>query len=155
MSEQYFSNEVKIACEPNLIFDYVTNPNRWHEWYPSSEPSNDEYVANEVGHKFEIVTVQKPISILPLSIRKTLNYTVSKFEYAKTWEINTSSNLLGSITTYTLTPIKEGTLFKREFRYTTRGWLSILEPILLRKSIISQAFVGMSNLKEIIESENA
>ncbi|GAA6133212.1 hypothetical protein NBRC116188_00010 [Oceaniserpentilla sp. 4NH20-0058] len=144
---------MEIACDPKLIFDYVTNSNRWHEWYPSSEPSNEQYFANEVGHKFEIVTVQKPISILPFLIKKTLSYTVSKLEYGKIWQIHASSDLIDSITTYTLTPIKEGTLFKREFRYTTRGWLSILEPVLLRKNIIFQASAGLNNLKEIIESE--
>ncbi len=155
MSAQYFSNEVQIDCDPKSVFEYVTNPNRWHEWYPSSQPSNKEYITSEVGQKFEIVTVQKPIKLLPFKIKKALTYTVSKSEHARIWEITATSDLVDSTTSYTLTPIANGTAFKREFRYITKSWLKIIEPILLRKSIVAQARVGLENLKARVELENA
>lgn len=154
MSDKYFSHEVEIACDPETIFEYVTNPNRWHEWYPSSQPTNEEYKAQETGQKFEILTVQRPIKALPFEITKQLAYTVIKSEPASIWEISASSDLVNSTTTYTLQKIKKGTLFKREFKYTTKGWLKIIEPILLRKSIFSQAGEGLNNLKARIESES-
>ncbi|SDU15900.1 SRPBCC family protein [Halopseudomonas salegens] len=155
MSAQHFLNEVQIVCDPESVFEYVTNPNRWHEWYPSSQPSNKEYRASEVGQTFEIVTVQKPIKLLPFTIKKALTYTVYKSEYAKIWEVTATSSLVDSTTSYTLTPIANGTSFKREFRYVTKSWLKIIEPIFLRKSIIAQARVGLNNLKARVESENA
>ncbi|WP_439135455.1 SRPBCC family protein [Pseudomaricurvus sp.] len=155
MSEQYFSNEVQIVSDPGSVFEYVTNPNKWYEWYPSSLRSDKEYRASEVGQKFEIFTVQKPIKLLPVTVKKALNYTVSKSDYGKTWEITATSDLVESTTTYTLTPTKAGTLFKREFRYTTKSWLKIIEPVLLRKSIISQARLGLNNLKKRVELETA
>jgi hypothetical protein len=154
MSTQHFSNEVQIDCDPKSIFDYVTNPNKWHEWYPSSQPSNKEYRASEVGQTFEIVTVQKPITSLPFTIKKTLTYTVSKSEHARIWEITATSDLVDSTTSYTLTPLANGTSFKREFRYVTKSWLKIIEPISLRKSIIAQARAGLDNLKARVELEN-
>ncbi len=155
MSTQHFVNEVQINCDPESVFEYVTNPDRWHEWYPSSQPSDKEQRASEVGQKFEIVTVQKPIKLIPFTIKKTLTYTVSKSEHARSWEINATSDLVDSTTSYTLTPLANGTSFKREFRYVTKSWLTIVEPILLRKSIIAQARAGLNNLKAMVESKSA
>lgn len=150
MASRQFFHEITIACRPEAAFDYLTNPNRWHEW-TASLPAKLDVEPQIPGRHFEVKTVQRPLKFLPIKVARLLRCTVSKSDRPYLWEVEAESTLVSAITSYTLSQAEEGTILKRQFSYTTKGWLRYAEPLLFRRRIMSQARQSLEKLRQNVE----
>lgn len=151
MASHQFFHEITIQCDPEAVFDYVTDPNRWHEWFSSSLPANLVVEAQTPGESFEVKTAQRLLKFAPFKLVRSLHCTISKSDRPYLWEVEAESALVSAVTSYTLSRAEEGTIFKRQFHYTTKGWLSYAEPLFFRRRIASQARESLEKLKEKLE----
>lgn len=153
MATQQFFHETTIACEPEVVFDYITAPRHWHEWFSSSLPSRVKVEAQRAGQRFEMMTAQRPLGFAPFKLPYPLHCTVSKSDRPYLWEVEAESDLVTAVTSYTLSHTEEGSIVKRQFRYATKGWLRYAEPLLFRKWIVSQASQSLEKLKKNLERD--
>lgn len=151
MASQQFFHDITIACDAISVFDYVTDPRCWHEWFSASLPITTDLNPQQTGERFPVKTVQRPIRLLPLGLSHTLLCTVCKCDRPYLWEISAESPLVDAITSYSLSHADSGTVLKRQFRYTTKRWLRYAEPVLFRKRVQRQARESLSNLKAVLE----
>lgn len=147
-------NSTEIFRAPSDVLDYVTRPARWYEWFPSAKESDIEDEVMRLGDTFSIVTIQKPFKGLSPKIEKLIHWKVTEYEESSAWRITSSSASIDLDVQYQLTQIENGTLFQRFFRYRPKGFLRLIEPIVLRKSFVNHANIALINLKKILE-ENA
>jgi len=146
-------NIIEIQRAPAQVFDYVTRPAKWHEWYPSSKESDLEDRVMLLGEDFSFVTIQKPFRVLPYRFEKTIDWTVKEYEEASVWRIVSASSSLNIDTQYSLSQTDTGTRFVRRSNYETKGVLKLVEPFGIRKSLVEHAGLAMDNLKSVIERD--
>ncbi|MCW8196603.1 SRPBCC family protein [Proteobacteria bacterium 005FR1] len=151
MMGQQFFHEITIACDTETVFDYVTDPVHWHEWFSSSLPDKRELNPQLAGEQFRVQTMQRPLSLLPLALSHSVVCTVCKCDRPYLWEVTAESPLVEAITSYSLSRSEEGTILKRQFRYTPRRWLRYAEPALFRRRVRQQARESLSRLKAALE----
>ncbi|MEX1032526.1 MAG: SRPBCC family protein [Cellvibrionaceae bacterium] len=151
MATRQVSHEVTIARDPEAIFDYITDPSRWHEWSPSYLPTNRSFRAQASGQQFDIVAKQPLLPLLPLKVTSTLHYVVSRTDRPYLWEVEADSDLVDIVTSYTLSRAEEGTVCKRHLRYATKHWLRYAEPLFLKTRIASRAQSSLEQLKMNLE----
>lgn len=150
MTSHQFFHEVTIACATEVVFDYITEPACWREWFSASLPTAQDINAQRTGEQFRMVTVQRPATTIPFSLKHTVTCRVCKCDRPYLWEVAAESKLVEAITSYTLSHAEEGTILKRHFRYTPRSWLRYAEPI-FRRRIREQAQASLANLKAALE----
>jgi len=148
-------NSIEIFRMPSEVMDYVTRPANWYEWYPSSKKTSIESKSMKLGDKFSIITIQKPFKGLFPAIEKSINWTVTEYIKDSNWRITSSSNSIELDTQYELIQTDNGTLFIRNFNYKPKGILRIVEPIALRKGLVSQADIALRNLKTVLERQTS
>ena len=144
-------NSIEINRSPSEVLDYVARPARWHEWFPSSRPADIENRVMIKGDSFSVITVQKPLMGLLPAVQKNIKWTVLDYKDATAWRIASTSSSIDVETEYHLSPTKNGTLFKRSFRYSAKGLLRIIEPIALRRELKLSAAQALFNVKESLE----
>lgn len=152
MASQQFFHEITIACDTESVFDYVTDPAYWHEWFSASLPTEGDLDPKSAGEQFRVLTVQRPIKLLPLTLSHSVLCTVCKCDRPYLWEVTAESPLVEAITSYSLSRSEEGTILKRQFRYTPRRWLRYAEPALFRRRVRHQARESLSRLKMALET---
>ncbi|MGQ9427547.1 SRPBCC family protein [Gilvimarinus sp. F26214L] len=155
MATHQFFHEITIAREPEVVFDYVTDPKRWHEWFSLSTPPTVETDGQTPGDRFTVRTVRRGPQFLPFSLVRSVCCTITKSDRPYLWELEAQSVILDAVTSYTLSHSEEGTVFKRQFSYTTKGWLRYVEPVLLRKAIAVQSRRSLERLRDKLQSESA
>lgn len=151
MPSRQFFHEITIACAPESVFDYVTDPNRWNEWFALTLPAKLDAEPQAPGQRFEMKTVQQLFKPLPIKLVRSVQCTICKSDRPYLWEVAAESGLVSTITSYTLSRADEGTILKRQFSYTTKGWLRYAEPVLFRRRIVSQAQKSLYRLKDKVE----
>lgn len=152
MASQQLFHEITIACDTEVVFDYVTDPVYWHEWFSASLPTEADFNPQLAGEQFRVQTVQRPVKLLPLTLSHSVLCTVCKCDRPYLWEVAAKSPLVEAITSYTLSRAEEGTILKRHFRYTPRRWLRYAEPALFRRRVRRQATESLSRLKTALEN---
>lgn len=151
-SHQYF-HEVTVAREPEAVFDYVTNPNRWHEWFSASRPARIDLDPQQPGERFQLTTRFRWFSWLPLQLEQNVECEVSKSDRPYLWEVEAESPIIKAITSYTLSRVAEGTVLKRQFTYCFKGRYRYLERLLLRRRVSAQAQASLQLLKQRLEQQ--
>jgi uncharacterized protein YndB with AHSA1/START domain len=153
MASHQFFHDITIGRDTETVFDYVTDPASWHEWFSASLPAKGNLDAQRAGEQFRLETVQRPAKIIPLPFRHTVTCTVCKCDRPYLWEVSAESPLLEAVTSYTLSRSRHGTLLKRHFRYTPKHWLKYLEPV-FRQRIRQEAQKSLANLKTALETRS-
>jgi len=144
-------NSIEISRSTSDIFDYVTRPAKWYEWFPSSKKSDSQNQTMTLGNTFSVATIQKPFKGLFPPIEKLINWKVIDYQEALIWRITSSSTSFDLDTQYQLTQTSNGTLFVRSFRYKAKGLFRMIEPIALRRGFARDADIALNNLKTILE----
>ena len=134
------SQERYIQAPIQAVYDYVTQPDRWHEWHPTSLGADTGAGGSlPVGARFtEMIDL--------LGIRVPMSYRVQiarRPEEFKT--VFTSLAVDGSIH-YFLQAHSDGTLFKRVLTYETE-----LQLASLHERMIQLSAVALDRLKHRLE----
>ncbi|MFO0945779.1 MAG: SRPBCC family protein [Planctomycetota bacterium] len=150
MRQQQIENEIHIAREPAAVFAYVTVPSRWHEWHPASERASEQDRPLIQGDTFTESASLRPLYPLPIVLRCQLKYKVTACSPPYLWEVLGESDAIEVRIRYELAEGRE-THFRRRLTYRVKGWLRILEPILVRPKMRRQSAQALQNLKHQLE----
>ncbi len=145
-------NVLDIACSPETIYAYVTQPWRWREWHPNSLSATAEVEHLEVGDGFDEEIEVQPLSPLPINLRRQTRYKVEIADEAKQWQVRGQMSDGWLRIRYDLVPTKEGTRFTRTLSYQTQGISRLLMPLLARR-MKQMSALALENLKCKLECE--
>ena len=139
---------VQIERPKEVVYDYVTTPENWLQWHPSSvslDGARDHslQVGEQVTEKFMVAG--RPGSV---------TWTVTERQRPDRWAIRGQVPGAGDGTiTYRLSRNAVGTRFEREFRYQMSNWvLAALDWLVVRRRITSESALALQQLKRILES---
>lgn len=149
-SHHYF-HDIVVAREPETVFDYVTNPNRWHEWFLASQPASIDLDPQQPDETFELMTKYRLLPFLPFRLMQDLHCRVSKSDRPYLWEVEAESPMIRAIVSYTLSRGEGGTIIKRKFCYSSKGRYRLMEPLLLRRRVANQLNLSLQRLKQQLE----
>jgi hypothetical protein len=150
MKEHRIENEIDIACTPEEVFAYVSQPWFWHEWHPASESATCKEAALGKGVAFEEVVSMAPVSFVPLRIRRLMRWTVLGADAPRRLEMHGASNIIKVRVVYELLP-STGTRFRRTFHYQVFGWLRHIERWLVLPKMQRQSALALQRLKRNLE----
>lgn len=131
------------------VFDYVTTPQHWLVWHPSSlglQGATDHslHVGEEVTEEFRVA-----------GRKGSVTWKVIARDAPVRWAIRGIVAGGGSGTiTYTLSPAAEGTAFRREFVYAMPNWFAeLLDRLFVRQRIERESVEAVSRLKQALERQ--
>ena len=145
------TSTIEIRCAPETIYDYVTQPWRWHEWHPNSKSATASVDTLAVGDRFEEEIELQPFSPLPLRMRRQTAYEVLEAEPHRIWEVRGETRDGWLRIRYELRPGDAGTTFTRTLTYETRGLSALLMPF-LKKRMARMSVVALANLRSRLET---
>lgn len=134
------SQERFINAPLETVYDYVTQPDRWHEWHPTS-------LGAETGTSGSLGAGSRFTEMIDLlGVRVPMSYRVQIARRPDEFKcVFTSVAVDGSIH-YFLQPFRDGTLFKRVLTYETELQLATLHERMHELSAIA-----MDRLKQRLE----
>ncbi len=147
-------NSIDIACTPAALFDYVTQPWRWHEWHPSSLSASDRSEPLRVGDHFDERIAVQPLSPLPLTLQRAVRYEVLRSERAHVWEVRGVMQSAWLNIHYEFAAIRGGTRFERTLTYEASGFNRLLMPLLAPR-MAAKSVIALDNLKRRMERSTA
>ncbi|CRM76160.1 SRPBCC family protein [Pseudomonas sp. 58 R 3] len=125
------SQERFIQAPIEVIYDYVTQPDRWHEWHPTSLSADTGTTGSlPAGARFTEIIDLLGVRV-PLSYRVQIARCPGEFK-----TVFTSLAVDGSIH-YFLQPHRGGTLFRRVLTYETELQLATLHARMVELSAIA------------------
>ena len=120
-----------IQAPIDAVYDYVTQPDRWHEWHPTSLGADTGTTGSlPAGARFTEMIDLLGVRV-PLSYRVQIARRPDEFK-----TVFTSLAVDGSIH-YFLLPFHDGTLFKRVLTYETELQLASLHERMIELSAIA------------------
>ena len=135
------SQERFIQAPIEVIYDYVTQPDRWHEWHPTSLSADTGTTGSlPAGTRFTEIIDLLGVRV-PMSYRVQIARRPSEFK-----TVFTSLAVDGSIH-YILQPHRDGTLFKRVLTYETE-----LQLATLHARMIELSGIALDQLKHRLEN---
>lgn len=135
------SQERFIQAPIEVIYDYVTQPDRWHEWHPTSLSADTGTTGSlPVGTRFTEIIDLLGVRV-PMSYRVQIARRPSEFK-----TVFTSLAVDGSIH-YFLQPHRNGTLFKRVLTYETE-----LQLATLHERMVELSGIALDQLKHRLEN---
>ncbi|BFM14787.1 hypothetical protein R50073_09700 [Maricurvus nonylphenolicus] len=104
------TNRVHIETPLALVYQYITQPDKWHDWYPYSKSAKTPGGSLQLGQRFsEVVTLNDTDA--------DFNYEVVAVQAPSLWKVEfTSQQIIGSIQ-YQLHETIDGTLLTRTLEY--------------------------------------
>ena len=144
-------NSTRIACSPETLCRYVTQPWLWHEWHPNSRCASNSGKSLSPGDGFEEEIELEPLSPLPLRMRRKTKYVVLAAERFSAWAARGETRNGWLEIRYAMEPVDGGTLFSRSLTYETRG-LSRLLMLFLESRMREKSLVALGNLKTRLEA---
>jgi hypothetical protein len=135
------SQERFIRAPLETVYDYVTQPDRWHEWHPSSLSADTGTRGSlPVGTRFtEIIDL--------LGIRVPMSYRVQVARRPNEFKTVFTSLAVDGCLHYVLHAQPGGTLFKRVLTYETE-----LQLAALHERMIERSGVALDRLKQHLET---
>jgi uncharacterized membrane protein len=134
-----------IRCPIAEVYDYVTTPEHWPEWHPSSLG-----VSGATDHSLalgEQVTEQIRVA----RRQGTVVWTVRKCEAPRRWVIEG-----GGTVRYTLTARDDRTYCEREFIYRTPTLLlMVLDALIVRRRIEAESAEELRRLQARLEADTS
>lgn len=138
---EQISQERFIQAPVEIVYDYVTQPDRWHEWHPSSLSADTGTTGSlPAGTRFTEVIDLLGVRV-PMSYRVQIARRASEFK-----TVFTSLAVDGSIH-YFLQPHRGGTLFKRVLIYETE-----LQLATLHERMVELSTIALDQLKHRLEN---
>ena len=133
------SQERFIQAPIDAVYSYVTQPDRWHEWHPTSLSADVTTGSLSAGTRFtEMIDL--------LGVRVPMSYRVQIARPPEEFKaVFTSLAVDGSIH-YSLQACRDGTLFKRVLTYETELQLAGLHERMAQLSTIA-----LEQLKQRLE----
>lgn len=148
------SNDIEIACTPQALFDYVTQPWLWHEWHPNSVSAQATVDRLQAGDHFDECIALQPLSPLPLTLKRQTHYTVLQSRTNEEWQVKGQMKDGWLVIHYHFKPVSGGTLFSRQLTFSATGTSQILLPLLKRR-MAQTSVVALGNLKRRMEAPAA
>ena len=125
------SQERFIQAPIDAVYDYVTQPDRWHEWHPTSLGADTGTTGSlPAGARFTEMIDLLGVRV-PMSYRVQIAGRPDEFK-----TVFTSLAVDGSIH-YFLLPFHDGTLFKRVLTYETELQLASMHERMIELSAIA------------------
>lgn len=143
------ATETFIVKPPEAVFAYVTRPGHWPAWHPSSLG-----VSGATDHSLvEGEQVTEAFSVA--GRRGEAVWTVIERVVPERWAISGHvGNSGGGTVTYSLTPERGGTRFRREFVYWFGNRLiGLIDPFLIRLRIRWESEEALRRLKVVLEAQ--
>ncbi|USW93689.1 SRPBCC family protein [Pseudomonas proteolytica] len=135
------SQERYIQAPIEVVYDYVTQPDRWHEWHPTS-------LSADTGTSGSLPAGQRFTEMINLlGVRVPMSYRVQIAERPREFKTVFTSLAVDGCIHYYLQPRGSGTLFTRVLSYETELKLNTLEARMVELS--NQA---MDQLKQLLET---
>ncbi|NMZ05572.1 SRPBCC family protein [Pseudomonas proteolytica] len=135
------SQERYIQAPIEAVYDYVAQPDRWHEWHPTS-------LSADTGTSGSLPAGQRFTEMIDLlGVRVPMSYRVQIAEPPREFKTVFTSLAVDGCIHYYLQPCGSGTLFTRVLSYETELKLNTLEARMVELS--NQA---MDQLKQRLES---
>ena len=114
------SQERYIQAPIETVYDYVTQPDRWHEWHPTSLGADTGITGSlPTGHRFT-----ETIDLL--GVRVPMSYRVQVAQRPRELKTAFTSLAVDGCIHYLLQTQGSGTLFKHILTYETELQLSTL-----------------------------
>jgi hypothetical protein len=144
-------NTIEIACTPEKLYSYVTQPWLWHEWHPNSRSAKATVPVLTVGEVFDEVIALQPLSPLPLTLRRKTHYKVIAAERNSLWRVE--GEMAGGWLQihYEFRASPTGVAFTRTLTYEARGINRVFAP-LLRPRMRQMSLLALNNLKKKLEA---
>lgn len=141
--EQICNNRyIDVAID--TVYGYVTQPDRWHEWHPTSLSAETGVSGSlPAGHRFTEVMDLLGLQI-PMSYRVLVAHRPDEFK-----TVFSSAPVDGSVR-YQLHKCGNGTMCKCTLLYSTQMRVSGL-----RQRLVESSNTAMDNLKKNLESRPA
>jgi len=143
-------NTIEIAVTPEKIYSYVTQPWFWHEWHPNSKSAKAKETVLSVGDTFDEVIELKPLSPLPIKLKKQTLYKVLIAKAGQHWQVEGDMNGGWLQIDYQFKNSERGVVFTRTLSYEIKGINRILAP-LLKPKMSEMSSVALHNLKQKLE----
>ena len=139
---EQISQERFIQAPIDAVYDYVTQPDRWHEWHPTSLSADTGNTGSlPIGTRFTEIIDLLGIRV-PMSYRVQIARRPSEFK-----TVFTSLPVDGSIHYY-LRAHQGGTLFKRVLTYETE-----LQLASLHERMVALSAIALDRLKQRLENQ--
>nr|WP_232374503.1 SRPBCC family protein [Pseudomonas chlororaphis] len=140
LTEELICHELYIDAPIDTVYYYVTQPDRWCEWHPTSLRADTGLAGSlPAGHRFS-----ETIDLLAVQVPMSCRVLVAVFP--KEFKTLFSSAAVDGSVHYHLSKQGEGTLFKRTLHYSTDLNLSGLRTRMEQSS--AQALVNLKNKLE-------
>jgi len=143
-------NTIEIAVAPEKMYSYVTQPWLWHEWHPNSKSAKATVSVLSVGDTFDEVIELKPLSPLPIKLKKQTHYKVLIAKPDQHWQVEGDMDGGWLQIDYRFQKSETGVKFTRTLSYETKGINRALAP-LLKPRMREMSVVALSNLKRKLE----
>lgn len=137
---------IEIACPPQVLYAYLSQPWLWHEWHPNSLAARAGVNHLAVGDHFEEQIAVQPFSPLPITLRRVTRYQVLRADPAVVWEVRGQMRDGWLQIRYEFAPAGTGTLFTRSLSYSASGLSRLLMP-LLRSRMRRMSDIALANLQ--------
>ncbi|MBC3195670.1 SRPBCC family protein [Pseudomonas poae] len=135
------SQERFIQAPIDAVYDYVTQPDRWHEWHPTS-------LSADTGTRGSLATGARFCEMIDLlGVRVPLSYRVQIAQPPDEFKAAFTSVAIDGSIYYFLQPYRDGTLFKRVLMYETELQLATLQARMVELSA-----VALDHLKQRLEN---
>ena len=140
-------NEIEIAATAKDLYNYVTQPSRWHEWHPNSRSAKaaNSYLAT--GDEFsERVEIQPLAPFFP-AMKRSIAYTVTESVPFHTWQAEGQIKDGRIRIRYDFAEKGGVTFFSRSVVLDVTGMTRLLLP-LLKSRMEKLTMIALTNLKE-------
>lgn len=143
------THTIDVTCSPQQMFDYISQPWRWHEWHPNSTGASQASRPLSVGDGFVEDFAIRPVPFLPLTLHRKLHYRVISARPPEAWEIKATMEGGGADIhfRYRFEPTAAGARFTRTLDYTIHGPMKLLAP-LIRRANTRNSELAMAALKQ-------
>ncbi|WP_281645635.1 SRPBCC family protein [Parendozoicomonas sp. Alg238-R29] len=144
---------VEIACTPQELFEYLTQPWLWHEWHPNSVSATNQGTPLRVGDEYSEIYKIRLFKSLPIMLTKHLHYEVLEVEPFSSWKVR--AHTVGAVINfhYQFEPCEKGVRYTRNLDYQVRGLFRVGAP-LLEKRNREMSDVAVENIVRIMEQRS-
>jgi hypothetical protein len=140
-------NSVRMGQPPDVVYDYVTQPWRWHEWHPNSRSASQSDKPLVAGSSFDEVIAVQPLAPLPWTLQRQTRYVVEQANRPNLWQVRGQMGDGWLVIRYVLQADGNGTRFDRTLTFETRGPTRLLMPV-LKRQMARMSALALANLTQ-------
>jgi hypothetical protein len=140
-------NNVHMPRAPDVVYDYVTQPWRWHEWHPNSRSASPSDTPLVAGNRFVEVIAVQPLAPLPWTLQRQTHYVVELAERPNLWQVRGQMGDGWLVIRYELQADGNATRFDRTLTFETRGPTRLLMPV-LKRQMARMSALALANLSQ-------